>query len=245
MLEVIALLALTATPPLEDDRGNGRSQACWIYVTGTDVDEVDMPAPHLCQGFLGSGASRAQARSIAFVASGFGVALDAGPGCEAEVRTANATGVFGEEFFNECGGGFASILAEVEANGVADLLDSDCAAAALGFAEVVSSLTGPVRAVLTQSMGETSQGQLGGVSGSYGGWGAHMPVLQPGAGKGTYTDSDSNFGSSSGCVDFFEYKVRSKAYIKVWANATLLQASCTADMDARAGIWFTLDNCPM
>lgn len=238
-LTTLALLVLTPSVALASEGG-----ACWVFYSETQQDGVDKPPGSFCKSWFGSGASKAQAVSYGLTAGGFGAALDAGAGCEAQVRTAAATGWFGESFLNECGGGYATTLVEVGADGVACLHDANSAAAALGFCEARTSLTGPVLAVLQSSMGETSVGQLGGVGGSFVGLNINLPVLQPGTGEGVYKDTDSNTGTGAACTDWFDYLIRSRAYIKVWANATVLQAACTANMDAQGAIWFALDDCP-
>ena len=245
MRRLATLFAVATACSLFAAHARAEDKPCWEYESA--LFSPDDPAPSTCDcssWMGGSSTSFADTISTAHQADGQGVALDAGPGfCEAFVRTSTAEGSFSEHWSNPCVKGWVLFEAEVKVEGRAELLNAACAAAALGYAQVDSSITGVTRAEITESQGETTGGALGGVGWGSGGLGANVAVPSPGQGLGIHSDKSMKHKQGSSCADTLDYTIRSRAFIKVWANATAGQASCLTDMLATAGVQFLLDVC--
>ncbi len=139
--------------------------------------------------------------------------------------------------------GEVEMFGTVEVSGEADLINADCAAAALGYAQFETNIDANAYAVLETSAGETVSNKLGNLSISYKGFGGSVNI-DPGQGTGTYNDSDNDADGDVTCTSFFEVTHKTRAYIKVWANATFGSAKCTADMSGSVSTTSHLLDCP-
>ena len=233
----------------------------WLGINRTYVPGIDTPPPAVCTGGFGHtlGVATSAAYSNGTSCAGAGSAFDASWGCDV-LNIANAIGLVNETWAykaerepgqveggsssSEASRGRATVTARVEVGGAAHLTNAACAAAALGYAEFTCSLTAPLEAKLLRSAGETRSGQLGTIGGSHGGLSGSVNVSF-GLGEGTYPDSDINATSAQDCLNYFFIQHRSRAYIKVWANAGLDPlAECSAVMWGRVSASAVLDTCP-
>ena len=233
----------------------------WLGINRTYVPGIDTPPPAVCTGGFGHtlGVATSAAYSNGTSCAGAGSAFDASWGCDV-LNIANAIGLVNETWTykaerepgqveggsssSEASRGRATVTARVEVGGAAHLTNAACAAAALGYAEFTCSLTAPLEAKLLRSAGETRSGQLGTIGGSHGGLSGSVNV-SVGLGEGTYPDSDINATSAQDCLNYFFIQHRSRAYIKVWANAGLDPlAECSAVMWGRVSASAVLDTCP-
>lgn len=140
--------------------------------------------------------------------------------------------------------GRARVNAITYINGVANLVDADCAAAALGYAEYYSNVSGTTYAALTHSAGQTGANQLGEVSAAYEGFGPTIYVTI-GTGEGSYPDEEINEITAQECTNFFYKRHRTKSYLKVWANDTWPgSAECDVDLTGTVVSTYVLDACP-
>jgi hypothetical protein len=143
-----------------------------------------------------------------------------------------AEGFFYEEWRHEGSGvGEVELTADVTVEGEVDLVNADCAGAALGSTEFTSSLTSRIVAELHSSAGETGTGLLGNISFYTGPHGSGVGVnLVVGLGEGRYPDVDFDATGVDACPqsDFWR-KHRTRGYVKVWADRGLdLWAEATA-----------------
>jgi hypothetical protein len=122
----------------------------------------------------------------------------------------------------------------VQVAGYVHLVDDDCAAAALGFAEFSPVPGGPIAVGLSKSAGETTSTALGDLEGVYSGLGVNFPIIVT-TGEGEYRDENKD--SRSGLVfqnNTFSFSARCRGYMEVWANSYLAgTASCHGSMWGR------------
>ncbi|HET6204302.1 MAG TPA: hypothetical protein VFI25_16035 [Planctomycetota bacterium] len=206
-----------------------RASAGWQLIRRRIEPGFDRPAPQLCVALLGVlGEARAQVHAFPSVVVGLGSASDASFNC-APQSAAVATGLREETWRHKAPGqGSVEMWGEVRIKGRVDLLDADCAAAALGMTELTYGLGSQpfttIRAELGKSVAQTSQGLLGTVNTSGSGPGFSIP-FSVGLGEGTYPDEDHDetTGVECPCKSFY-LKHRTHGSILVWANAGLLNA---------------------
>ncbi|MEZ5964722.1 MAG: hypothetical protein R3F56_12815 [Planctomycetota bacterium] len=221
--------------------------APWIENAPHTVRGIDTPAPVRCTNIFGSvlGYASSQAASNGNLAFGSGAAWDTSLGCDV-LSIAVATGLTNRSFtYVGERQGEIEVNAVVDAQGVANLVDADCAAAALGYGEFSSNVTPTITAVLTASAGETGSNQLGSVRAAYSGITVAVN-LSVGTGEGTYPDMDTNQIGNVVCKNYYFVQHRARAYIKVWANEDLIGiiAECDADMTATVTSGTLLYTCP-
>lgn len=221
--------------------------APWVENTPNVVRGIDSPAPTRCTNLFGRvlGYATSQAASNGNLALGSGEAWDVSLGCDV-LSIAVATGLTNRSFtYVGERQGEIEVNASVDAQGVANLVDADCAAAALGYGEFSSNVTPTVTAVLTASVGETGSNQIGSVRAAYSGItiGVNVSV---GTGEGSYPDMDTNQIGKVECGNYYFVQHRARAYIKVWANEDLVGiiAECDANMQATVTSGTLLYTCP-
>lgn len=209
--------------------------APWVRRTQQFTPGRDAPGDVTCVNLFGAVLGRASARaeSDGSVASGRGSAWDTSLGCDV-LNVAVATGLSSRSYaYVGTKTGEVEMNANVNATGRANLVDADCAAAALGYSEFSSNITPTITAILSQSAGQTSSSQLGNVGVAYGGLQVGVNVTV-GTGTGSYSDQDTNATNMVARTGYYFLQHRARAYIKVWANEDLwgISASCNADMQA-------------
>jgi len=142
-------------------------------------------------------------------------------GCDFEdVRAQDAdTGLFSEAYqYIGDDKGEAIVNAYVRVSGRVVLADADVACAALGYVEFQSSITETVRALLTESAGETTSEGLGSLEGAFAGLDITVtPSIS--LGTGTYADGDTDHVYKRECTDFLFYKKRARGYLEAWSHA--------------------------
>jgi len=200
-----------------------------------------------CTTIFGSvlGWSSASTASNGAYAAAVGQAFDVSLNCDVTAQV-GGTGRYSESWVwkGKKGEGWCKIKADLVTDGVVNLVNADCAAAALGFGEFSSNITPTVVAVLNKSAGETGSNQLGSVSAAYGGLQGSYNVTV-GTGEGSYPDNDTNGTNAQGCHDFFTRQHRARGFMKVWANAGLdISAECNGQMTATVKSVLILGTCP-
>ncbi len=143
------------------------------------------------------------------------------------------------------GMGDVEIAQQAVVDGSVTLVNTNCGAAALGFAQASSSLTTPSLAVLLGSAATTVAGALGDLSGAYAGIAPQTPVVH--LGVGTYADSDfaTNFGYA--CTNLLTVDHKSRSFIKVLSLRTAVSpgnAQATGSMTGDCATWAVLGHCP-
>jgi hypothetical protein len=198
--------------------------ACWSRIERVYLPVQDSPPTYQCVNlFQLVSTSTAQAKADGFTSEGDGRAWDMDIGCEAQVRTAAATGIFFEAYKDYCQVGEVQLTGSTQIQGNANLIGADCAGAALGYQEITSNvLTQPISAALTTSAGETLSGQIGNLQVGQEGLKLGVTIIT-GLGAGNYRDCDLDHGTVEAQTDLFTYELKSRAYIKVWANSGFLQ----------------------
>lgn len=178
--------------------------------------------------------------------NGSGLAWDLDIGCEAQVRTAAATGIYSERWQDTCKIGDIEFYGHATITGKTNLIDDDCAGAALGYQQIKSNvLDTPIDAVLDKSAGETLAGQLGSLRAGHSGLEVSVPITH-GLGEGQYNDNDQDARFGYKCSNFFTIEFKSRAYIKVWANSAFfdLVAAVDASMCGSSAALVMLGTCP-
>jgi hypothetical protein len=134
---------------------------------------------------------------------------------------------------------------EVHISGTADLIEEECAGAALGYQMITTNIAGPLRAALNESAGETTPQELGTVTAAHSGLGVSVPITV-GSGVGTYMDSDQDVDAVLVCTDYFTIESKARAYIKVRANSTLIDlfAAVKTNMSSRSTTTIDFVTCP-
>jgi hypothetical protein len=118
--------------------------------------------------------------------------------------------------------GRATLDMALEISGNVDLINPDCAGAALGYVRVESNIMNePLYVALTQSAGETVPGTLGsgtmGIGIAYVGLGVSLtPTV--GTQAISYPEVVREPGFARKCVDTFYVKTKTRAYLRLWAN---------------------------
>jgi hypothetical protein len=219
--------------------------ACWKMTGQFYSPQTDVAPTYTC--WNGTAQSSAKAIATGHASSGYGLAWDYDIACEAEVRTAAATGIYTVAYKNGCDGpGDIEFFGQAAITGTANLVDDDCAGAALGYQQIKSNvLDAPIDAVLDQSAGETRSGTLGDITAAHKGIEVSVPITY-GLGEGQYTDNDQDARFAYKCDNFFEYEKKSRAYIKVWANSGFwdLVAKVECTMSGSASVQAVLGTCP-
>lgn len=190
------------------------------------------------------GAANANTWSTGAAAHGDGFAWDVSLGCDVRVQNV-ATGFYLEAWtYTGEDEGWASTSGTVTATGVVKLLNADCAAAAIGYGQVTSSLFDLCAAKLDESAGETTSTGLGELSLEIEGVGGSVPVTVS-TGEGTYPDNDQDADVGQDCVDFVKVKRKSRAQIEMYANSNIdIIGECNGSMDATAAVSVSLGVCP-
>lgn len=224
------------------------AQACWELTGVFYSPDTDTPPGYVCTlvGVV-TAKSTADAYANGFSSHGSGRAWDSNIGCEAKVRTAAATGLYLEMWRNMCEDeGEIEFFGQAEVSGAANLIEENCAGAALGYQQIRSNiLASPIDAVLTESSGETNAGELGDVSGALSGLEVSLPITT-GLGEGIYQDNDQDAQFDYECNDLFTLELKSRAYIRVWANSPLIDlfADVRASMAGSSSGVVLLGTCP-
>ena len=227
-----------------------RHSAKWMLTASSYEPAVDAPPGMVCTNIFGVvlGRGRAKAVSTGTAAGGAGFAWDTSLGCDITVVAA-ATGLYNRTYRyiagpvgpvtpggptpkpiggGGSGQGEVELWARCEASGVANLLNADCAAAALGYSQFTSSLTSPIYAALNDSAAATGSYSLGNLQAAYNGLGVGINV-NVGTGTGSYPDQDQNEIGQADCVNYYFVQHRSRAYIKLWANEGLIGLGASAN----------------
>lgn len=246
-LVTFPVLALGGRTPAQDSGtappvGGGG----WILVEhrvapANDRDETECRNPIF--GYL-LGYAGASIASTGSWMSGFGNAFDGSLGCDV-LAIAVGTGVesWTYKYVGE-GTGDVELTASVQASGSVNLVNPDCAAAALGYTEFSSNISATITAVLTKSVAETGSNQIGSVGGAYKGIQASYNIVV-GHGTGVYPDQDQDYLQAYKCTNFFFKKHRARAYVKVWANDIPPgQAQCDAQLSGTVSSQQALGRCP-
>ncbi len=102
-------------------------------------------------------------------------------------------------------------------SGQVNLINPDCAAAALGYADYYSTISGEITAFLDKSCAETEKDLIGDLSVAYKGLGVTIPI-NIGVGTGIFQDDDqnSNFGYQE--TDWVFWRARVRPFVKAYAN---------------------------
>lgn len=221
-------------------------EACWTRTQQFYLPMRDSPPTYYCYTLSLASSSSAIAAANGFQSAGSGLAWDIDIGCEAQVQTAAATGIYSEIWRDNCNIGDIELIGHATIHGRANLIDDDCAGAALGFQQIKSNVLGaPITALLTQSSGETAAGQLGSVTAGYAGLEVTVPI-NSGMGEGNYGDNDQEVGTAYKENNLFTIDMKSRAYIKVWANSGFidLYALVRASMCGESSASFRLGTRP-
>lgn len=162
---------------------------------------------------------------------GRGKALDSGFPYEARCQRA-VTGYISRSYQNlsaETCPGTAYFSGDMRIEGVANLLDADCAAAALGYVQLTSNISPEWFVKLDKSAGETVAKKLLGLGFSYTGLSVQIePMVSYGLGE--YHDQDAFSADAFANTDFFTFTSRARTFIGAWANATIFSAACDCEM---------------
>lgn len=138
--------------------------------------------------------------------------------------------------------GWAQVDAHAQGNGSVNLVSGDCAAAAVGYALVESSLlNGPVLATLTESAGEAGSQTLGTINitvkGEGGSIGGSIPI-EIHNGHGTYSDTDNSGGFNQDCVDSVTVYEKTRVELEFSAGDWMWVSECngSAALNARGTV---------
>ena len=233
----------TSTPDLANEIYVFRSPVIWDLEGTTDKPYSTAAHDWCTLDGMGHASAKIDGRTSHMDASG--EAYDTCTGDDVRVSEAG-TSTYGMGFhYIGTREGFASVTASVEANGVANLNDDDCAAAALGYAEFECSIALPIAAVLDKSIGETVDQALGNLVLALQGLSVQVP-LYVSHGEGKYADNkqDSMSGVVACSLVGFNFTANVRGYIQTWANSYLAGNSyCRARMWSRIHATISLSEC--
>ena len=231
MLVSLLTCSLLASPQLVVRDTTGGE---WIRIVYDFEGESDLDADHCLLGDAYSDAVAVNPDEC----QGSGWAYDRTPGCD--VRAASTAVGVGSELWIYRGAGSPVIEYDMEcsAAGEADLLNADCAGAAVGYAAVESpQFWKKGLARLDSSAGETVRQTLGSLKLEFGGAGVSIPVTI-GMGTGRYPDRDSDSVVGVSQESWFSVVRKTEAQTVVWADGGwfgLDKAEVEVSMEAAIG----------
>jgi hypothetical protein len=127
----------------------------------------------------------------------------------------------------------------MEIEGSAEIVNADCAAAALGYTEYTFQNENALVAVLKDSAGQSGANQLGSVAAAHQGLGVAVNVTV-GTGLGSYPDNDKNGHTYSANTAVLFHKSRARGFIRCQASDFFGTAESSSKMKGKITVTLKL-----